>query len=177
MEFEQVLALRRSTRRFTNQAVPEEDIEKMLAAAQRVPVGHADYKGYAVAAITDPKILKLLAEENEERSGRGDPIYGAPLLFLIMRTPHAREDSVKLNAGIIAENIHLAATNLGYGSLCVYSFIRTLSKAENFGRYFKAFHMPDGYEPAMSVAVGCTDVPFRERKLVKRMETFRIREG
>lgn len=174
MEFDQVLAVRRSIRKYTDESVSEEDMEKIIAAAERVPVGHFDYKNYAIAAVTDKKVLKLLAEENQELSGRGDPIYGAPLLLLIMSTPEAREDSIKLNAGIMAENMHLKATDLGLGSICIYSFIRTLNQTEGYGRYFQAMHLPEGLKPAMAVAVGHTPIPQRERRLVPRIKTFHM---
>lgn len=119
MEFDHVLSVRCSVRRYTEEPVSEEDIQKIVKAGEEVPVGHFDFKNYAIAAITDKKVLRLLAEENQALSGRGDPIYGAPLLLLIMNTPEAREDSIKLNAGIMAENMHLKAVDLGLGSICI----------------------------------------------------------
>lgn len=119
MEFDHVLSVRSSVRRYTDEPVSEEDIKRIVAAGKEVPVGHFDFKNYAIAAITDKTVLKLLAEENDALSGRGDPIYGAPLLLLIMSTPQAQEDSIKLNAGIMAENMHLKAVDLGLGSICI----------------------------------------------------------
>lgn len=174
MEFDHVLAVRSSVRRYTEEPVAEEDIEKIVAAAERSPVGHFDYKNYAIAAVTDRKVLQLLAEENQTLSGRGDPIYGAPLLLLIMSTPEAREDSIKLNAGIMAENMHLKAVDLGLGSICIYSFIRTLNKQEGYGKYFQALHLPEGLKPAMAVAVGHTPIPQRERRFMARFKVYRI---
>lgn len=174
MEFEHMLAVRFSCRRYTDEPVSEEDIEKILAAAQRAPVGHFDYKHYAIAVVTDKKVLKLLADQNDALSGRGDPLYGAPVLLLIMSAPGAREDSIKLNAGIMAEHMHLEAENLGLGSICIYSFIRTLNVTDGCGEYFKAMHMPEGWKPAMSVAVGHTPLQRRERRLTPRFPVFRV---
>ncbi|WP_302590162.1 nitroreductase family protein [uncultured Dialister sp.] len=174
MEFDHVLSVRCSVRRYTEEPVSEEDIQKIVKAGEEVPVGHFDFKNYAIAAITDKKVLRLLAEENQALSGRGDPIYGAPLLLLIMNTPEAREDSIKLNAGIMAENMHLKAVDLGLGSICIYSFIRTLNQEEGYGKYFQALHLPEGLKPAMAVAVGHTPMVQRERRFVARIPTFRI---
>lgn len=44
MEFDHVLAVRSSVRRYTEEPVAEEDIEKIVAAAERSPVGHFDFK-------------------------------------------------------------------------------------------------------------------------------------
>lgn len=155
MEFDHVLSVRCSVRRYTEEPVSEEDIQKIVKAGEEVPVGHFDFKNYAIAAITDKKVLRLLAEENQALSGRGDPIYGAPLLLLIMNTPEAREDSIKLNAGIMAENM-------------------TLNREEGYGKYFQALHLPEGLKPTMAVAVGHTPMVQRERRFVARIPTFRI---
>lgn len=172
MEFEKVIAMRRSVRRYSDEPVSKEDIEKIIAAGERSPIGHFDFKGYAFAVVTDKKILSLLAKQNDELTGRGDPLYGAPLMILVMSTPEAREDSIKLNAGIMVENMHLEATDLGLGSICIFSFIRTLNQEEGYGKYFQAMNMPEGLKPAFALGVGHTPIPMRERRYVPRVAVF-----
>ncbi len=174
MEFSDLLSRRVSIRRYEKTPLTEEEISALLEAAQRSPIGHFDYKNYAIAVITNPDILAMLAKENQELSGKGDPIYGAPALFLILRTPEARDDTAKVNAGIMAEHIHLKAVDLGLGSLCVYSFIRNLEKQPGYGKYCEALHLPEGYQPIMSVAVGHTPIPERSRRLTPRLKVFRF---
>ena len=53
MEFDHVLSVRCSVRRYTEEPVSEEDIRKIVKAGEEVPVGHFDFKNYAIAAITD----------------------------------------------------------------------------------------------------------------------------
>lgn len=174
MEFSDVLASRVSIRRYEKTKLTEEEIATLLEAAQRSPIGHFDYKNYAVAVITNPDILGLLAEENQALSGQGDPIYGAPALFLILRSPQAENDTAKLNAGIIAEHIHLQATDMGLGSLCVYSFLRNFENQPGYGKYCRALHLPEGYQPIMSVAVGHTPIPKRIRRMTPRLKVIRV---
>ena len=50
--------------------------------------------------------------------------------------------------------MHLKAVDLGLGSICIYSFIRTLNREEGYGKYFQALHLPEGLKPAIAVAVG-----------------------
>lgn len=172
MEFTDVLASRVSIRRYEKTPLTEEEISKLLEAAQRSPIGHFDYKNYAIAVVTNPEILSLLAKENQEISGQGDPLYGAPALFLILRSPQAENDTAKLNAGIIAEHIHLAATDMGLGSLCVYSFLRNFEKQPGYGKCCQALHLPEGYQPIMSVAVGHTPIPKRIRRMTPRLKVI-----
>lgn len=174
MEFTDVLSSRVSIRRYEKTPLTEDEIEILLAAAQRSPIGHFDYKNYAAVVITRPDILAMLAEENQALSGQGDPIYGAPALFLILRSQQAENDTAKLNAGIIAENIHLQATDLGLGSLCVYSFLRNFEKQPGYGKYYQAMNLPEGYQPIMSVAVGHTPIPKRTRRLAARLKVIRV---
>lgn len=176
MDYEKLLTVRSSIRRFTKDPVSEEDIEKLLDAAQYSPAGHADFKGLAIAVIQDPKILNALAEENQEVTHRGNPIYGAPLLFLLMAVPGAGSD-VHFNGAIVAENIHLEACNLGLGSVIVYSFIRELKKQPGMGKYFSMLSLPKGYEPVMSVAVGHTPVVPRERRKIAHFAVMRYPES
>lgn len=44
MEFDHVLDVRSSVRRYTDESVSEEDIEKIVTAGEKVPVGHFDFK-------------------------------------------------------------------------------------------------------------------------------------
>ncbi len=173
MELDQILKTRVSIRRYTDEPLTEEEIQAILEAAQRSPIGHFDYKNYAVAVVTDKEILKELADENNALCGGGDPIYGAPALFLILRTEQAENDTAKLNAGIIAEHMHLKAVDLGLGSIDVYSFIRVFEKQPGYGAYFRRLNLP-GYQPIMSVAVGHTPIPTRERRLASRLKVIRF---
>lgn len=44
MEFDHVLSVRCSVRRYTEEPVSEEDIQKIVKAGEEVPVGHFDFK-------------------------------------------------------------------------------------------------------------------------------------
>ena len=173
MDFEQVLSLRRSVRRFQDKEIPDTLIDKMVRAGQCSPVGKADFSHYAIAVITDGAILSELSREDKKITGRGNPIFGAPLVFLILSQDDAVEDSVKLNAGIIAENIHLEAVNLGLASVCVYSFIRNLKNRKEDSSWLPRMEFPKGYHPEFAVAVGYPATEIKERPFRARIPVFR----
>ena len=164
MDFEQVLTLRRSVRRFQNKEIPETLIDKMVRAGECSPIGKADFSHYA---------LSELAQEDGKITGRGNPIFGASLVFLILSQDGAVEDSVKLNAGIIAENIHLEAVNLGLASVCVYSFIRNLKNRKEDSSWLPRMELPKGYHPEFAVAVGYPATEIKERPFRARIPVFR----
>lgn len=173
MDFEQVLSLRRSVRQFQDKEIPETLINKMVRAGECSPVGKADFSHYAIAVITDSDILSSLAAEDEKITGRGNPVFDAPLVFLIMSRDGALDDSIKLNAGIIAENIHLEATNLGLASVCVYSFIRNLKNRKEDSSWLPRMDLPKGYHPEFAVAVGYPATEIKERPCRARIPVFR----
>ena len=142
MEFDEVLALRKSVRRYTKEIVSQEDEKAILDAAMASSVGKHNDGGYNLVVVRDREILDLIAKEEKEETGGGDPLFGAPLLFLICRTKEA---------GIIAEHIHLKAAELGLGSVILFGFIRHLG--EN-AEYIKKMNLPEGVYPLLGVAVG-----------------------
>ncbi len=173
MDFEQVLSLRRSVRRFQDKEIPDTLIDKMVRAGQCSPIGKADFSHYAIAVITDGAILSELSREDKKITGRGNPVFDAPLVFLILSREGALDDSIKLNAGIIAENIHLEATNLGLASVCVYSFIRNLKNRKEDSSWLPRMELSRGYHPEFAVAVGYPATEIKERPLRSRIPVFR----
>ena len=141
MEFNEVLALRKSVRRYTKEIVSQEDEKAMLDAAMASSVGKHNDGGYNLVVVRDREILDLIAKEEKEETGGGDPLFGAPLLFLICRTKEAVDYLMRYDAGIIAEHIHLKAAELGLGSVILFGFIRHLG--EN-AEYIKKMNLPEG---------------------------------
>ena len=54
MEFDEVLALRKSVRSYTDEPVSEEEIKALIHAAEEASVGHHNDKGYALVDIFQP---------------------------------------------------------------------------------------------------------------------------
>lgn len=62
MEFEQLLLWRQSTRKFEDRQIPDEDVEKLLAAANRAPVGSSLYKDIHITVVRNKEKLLYLCE-------------------------------------------------------------------------------------------------------------------
>ena len=161
MEFDRVMALRKSVRSYTDELVSEEDRKALIHAALESPVGHHNDTGYVLVSVTDPKVLKLISTEGGEKVGKPHMIFEAPLLILICRTKDTMENLQGFDAGIIAENIHLKASDLGLGSVILFGFIRLLGKD---AEYLKALNLPEGITPLLAVAVGHTSLADKPRK-------------
>ena len=89
--------------------------------------------------------------KEKEKTGNGDPLFKAPLLFIICKTKEAVDYLMHFDAGIIAEHIHLKAAELGLGSVILFGFIRHLGED---AEYIKMLDLPEGTLPLLAVAVG-----------------------
>lgn len=160
MEFEKVQSLRKSSRSYTAEPVGKEDVEALIHAARSASVGMHNDKGHAIAVVTAKHVLSSITNAMKEL-GKGDPLYGAPLLFVICETGDVVEFLKRFDAGIIAEHLQLKAAELGLGSVILYGFIRHLGENAS---YIQAMKLPEGVKPLLAVAVGHTkaaDVPRR----------------
>ena len=58
MDFEQVLTLRQTTRKYTDQKVSDSDLEKILQAAQTAPLAAGDDKTTHLTLVKDPVLME-----------------------------------------------------------------------------------------------------------------------
>ena len=68
MEFNEVLALRKSVRRYTKEIVSQEDEKAILDAAMASSVGKHNDGGYNLVVVRDREILDLIAKEEKEET-------------------------------------------------------------------------------------------------------------
>lgn len=170
MEFDQVLAQRKSIRSFTKEPVSQEDIDTLFQAAQTASVGKHNDKGYILLSVTNPEVLELIDQEATEKLGKPHMFFQAPALLFICETPEAYDHLKRFDAGIIAEHIHLKATEMGLGSVILFGFIHHLGHEAN---YIKALDLPEGAYPMLAVAVGHSPVAHAIRKEDRHFEVMK----
>ncbi len=155
MEFTEVLALRQSVRRYTEEAVSEEDIGALIRAAEAAPIGKHNTEGYELAVVTDRAALETMKQEYLAAYGTGghpgSPFFGAPLLFIILGNNKTYDFLEQKDAGILAENIHLEATARGLGSVILYNFVKVLGRDP---AYKKLLGLRADQYPLLGVAAG-----------------------
>ena len=67
MEFEKLLRMRQSTRKYQKKQIPQEDLEKIIDAANRAPVGSNLYQDVHLTVVQDQNVLLKLCEAAWER--------------------------------------------------------------------------------------------------------------
>lgn len=161
MEFQDVLALRQSVRAYTDEPVSEEDIRELVKAVQYAPVGKHNNKGYLVTVISNQAVLDTMRETYKNITGLpADPTYGAPLFILVSETPDVIEEIKKYDAACIVENVHLAATNLGLGSVYIHGMIFNIKHAKEWQQQAG---LPENVTPICGISIGHSKTSVKPR--------------
>lgn len=156
---------RSSIRAYANEKLTEEEIKALITAGlqaptarnmQEVHISVVDGDNPLVEEIEQEKRRVILSSASEEakKSIADNPnnfCYNAPTLFILSVDKDFKWS--KVDAGIAAENISLAAESMGLGSLII-GIIDDAMKGDKKDYFAKAFKFPDNFEFAIAVAAG-----------------------
>lgn len=154
METLKTIAARKSTRSFDPQKlIAKKDLETIIASGCAAPVGAGDYASLHLTAITDSAVLSSIAKAaRREMQLDANPLYNAAALVVICASAAQKAPGIELaNAGCIMENMLLAATDLGIGSVFIWSAIAKTAADEDM---WEKLGVPDGFHPVVAAALG-----------------------
>lgn len=147
MNFIENATKRYSVRKYTDQKVEPEKLEKILEAARVAPTA---------ANLQPVHLLVVQSPEGLEKIAKGARLYGAPLAIIVCADhkkawvrPFDQKQTTDIDASILTDHMMLAATELGLGSLWICYFKPDVIKAE--------FDLPDHLEPINLLAIGYAD--------------------
>lgn len=172
MEALECLIRRQSCRNYRPDPLSEEEITAILQAAMAAPVAYGDYSKFHLTVIQDPKRIQEL-ERGLQSAFPDGSLYEAPAVCLVSSVPDEglMMAMSQLGAGCIGQNILLAATALGLGSVFMGLPVLAFQKHPEL---LKSFGIPESYFPCFAVGFGHPD-QLRERQkpqgkiLVKRL--------
>ena len=151
MDFYEVLEKRVSTRKFTDQKVSDGDLEKLLDAAYKAPIGLGAYDKSRLTVIKDKSLIEEISKEYMDKlDKKSDPLFDAPLL-IIFSSDNKENDLRFQDAGCVLENIHLAATSLGLGSCYIRGVFSNLT---DDGKYIEKLNLDQGFYPVSGIVIG-----------------------
>ena len=141
MEFDQLLKERYSVRKFSNQKVEKEKIDKILEAARIAPTA-VNYQPQRILVVEDPDNLAKLKECTR------------------WKDMHNRECG-EVDVSIVATYMMLKLFDLGLGSTYVDSF--------DYKELIKQFNIPENYVPVMILPIGypredCVPGPMHDKR-------------
>ena len=157
MEFKELIAQRRSIRRFSDRPVPREVVDRLLAEALTAPSAR-NTRTTCFLVVDDPALVARMADMRDYGSAF---LKGAPLAVVVLGETSA-SDLWGGKAAISATVLQLACVGEGLGSCWVHIHGRPRRKDEPEGEkasdYLRTFlPIPEGCEPLCAIAIGYSD--------------------
>ena len=144
MDFERIIEVRQSTRKFSDKKPDGEIINKILLAGRLAPTAK-NVQPIRVAVAQSEKAIAAIDKASPCR-------YGAPAVLIVLSdTDEAccldHHSTAEIDGAIVATHLMLAATNYGVDSIWVERFDRDVLKSElNIPKnLFPVCIMPIGY--------------------------------
>jgi len=166
MELMKAIEERQSCRAYTGEQITDNALQKILEAANAAPVAMGKYDDVRLTVVQDKELLTKLDAAGAKYFRRPDarPTYGAPTVILVLsKLPESPQNPVPYsNAACFVENMSLAATDLGLGS--VYLMGAILGAAAD-PALCKELKVPEGFAPTSALAVGKPSAPLKNRSL------------
>ena len=157
MDFKELIAQRRSIRKFSDRPVPREVVDRLLAEALTAPSAR-NTRTTRFLVVDDPSLVARMAD----MGGLGAAFRkGAPLAIPCLGGA-AEGDLWREKAAISATVLQLACVDEGLGSCWVHVHGRPRRKeapeGEKAADYLRSFlPIPDSCEPLCAVAIGYSD--------------------
>lgn len=166
METLKAIALRQSVRAYKAGQITTAALETILQAACAAPVGRAKYENMQLTVVQSPEKLAAIREAcgGAMDDLKANPTYSAPTV-IIVSTRLDNDEITPISvagAACIVQNMHIAATELGLGSIFLFGFIRALN-AQN--QLAPLINLPKGWAPVAALGVGYAANPVNERPL------------
>lgn len=165
----EAIARRVSVRKYRPEPVPEEDLQKFLKAGMQAPVASGAYDSVHLTVVQDPALLKDLAAAVNElifrlMGRKMDKDFGAPAMVLVSAKPGRMPGVDATNAGCVAENMALAATDLGIASIVWGGAAVAVSQDP---ARMKKLGIPEGFAPVIALSLGyaAAEEPAKEHSI------------
>lgn len=146
----EMIKMRRSIRTYSEQKIAEEDLHKILEAGMCGP-SCVNARDWSFLVVRDKEMLRKMADAN----GRpADPLRGADVGILVCgdleRAFEGAPDYWIIDGAIACQNIILAATDLGIGSV----WLGTYPQMERVEKQKELFGLPEHIIPHSLIALG-----------------------
>lgn len=156
METLEAIRKRRSRRSFLDKEVEIEKLKTLAEAGSLAPTG-VNMQNLRFVIVKDAKTLEHIFHDVLEDGGN---YYGAKAIILVLSV--AESPLTQLNAGAAAENILLAAEDLGLGAVWIHSaLVKLNAKADEMQ---KLLDLDFPFHAVASVALGYSNAEPKEKE-------------
>lgn len=148
--FQEIIITRRSIRKYTKQAVNQDQIEQLLQAAMYAPSARNEQPWHFIA-VTDREMLDKIMQSHPYAAMLKD----APLAIVVCADENIEktEGYWIQDCAAATQNILLSAHAMGLGSVWLGVFPRK----ERVAAIKQLFHLPDNIKPLSIIAIGYPD--------------------
>ena len=170
MEFMDIIHARCSTRAFTDEQITSDELDAIVEAGRTAPIAGADYTMSHMTVVQNPQLVAEIRDACQLRRKDGtavDPTYGAPTLVFMSATGPSDDMIEYCNVACAIENMALAATSLGLGSVYLWGFLRKLRQHPEL---VAKLGIPEGYTILSAFAVGHAKEPIAPHEPKGRIE-------
>ena len=152
---------RRSVRKYLDKPVEHEKLEVIVRAGINAPSG-MNRQPWIIRVVEDQQLIadvnEVFKKENPEQVAR-DPNFknmfrNAPNLICVCTPDDGRGE---LDAGLLGENMMLAAQAMGLGTCCLGGPVRFLNTHEKCKFFLDRLDIPEGYKLNYILAIGYPD--------------------
>lgn len=165
----EAIAKRKSTREYKDVQITEEALDAILKAGFASPVAMARYDSLHITVVQSQELLDKVnaaaAEMLFKAMGqRKNTDFGAKTLILVSSMPIHRIGMEYINAGIVIENMVLAATSMGIDSVILGGAPSAISQDLEL---MKELGIPEGLSPLVGAffGYGVNDEPAKEHTI------------
>lgn len=165
----EAIAKRKSTRNYKPEQISEDALQTILKAGCAAPIAMARYDSLRITVVQKQELLDRInaatADMIAQTLGvRKNVDFGAKTLILVSSTPVHRPGTEYTNAGIVVENMVLAATDLGIDSVILGGAPGAVAQD---AALMKALEIPEGFTPLLGAffGYGAEETPAKEHTI------------
>lgn len=174
LDYFELLGYRKSTRTFLKEQISKSNLSDILSAANSAPVGSNLYRDVHLTVVQNRDVLDKLSEAAAKRwedkakmkeivgdtpnivlaQKEFDPFYGAPTVIFVSHRKQDLQPGIEFsNVACVTYSIHLAATNLGLGSVFIWGVLEAMREIPELDNT-AVLNLPDNFEPLLGIAIG-----------------------
>lgn len=166
MELLDLMKKRHSIRKYTDERISSENLEKIIQAGMLSPTGK-NKRPWEFIVVSEKNVLEQMSES---RAAGAQMLAGADTAIVVIADVEKTDTWIE-DCSISMSNMHLMADSLGIGSCWIQGRLREAKNGQSTEVYLRELlHFPDNYRLQAILSLGMPD----ERKAPAELEKLPV---